>query len=212
MCRTSAQDSSPLAQIGSAASHDYCSAGRHTEEGADVEMRRKKRLQDMSIDELIEMAKHAEEMRQRRNARRRERRQWLKNAPREQTVLRYHAQERPCTVGQYLYVERFVLRWLDEFPGLRGDATAILLTLAHNILHLLHPAQPCTGTRLVDCPSFSLHELCSTGVEILLNYRLDPAFKLTRAQLFEAMAGLTQGLDPERLRFNSLLGDLPIDL
>ncbi len=79
----------------------------------------------MNIDELMEKSLHFEEMRERRNARRRERRKWLKNAPREETALRYRGQERPCTVGQYLKVERFVLRRLDEFParhlGCNGD-------------------------------------------------------------------------------------------
>jgi hypothetical protein len=36
-----------------------------------------------------------------------------------------------------------------------------------------------------------------------LNYRLDPAFKLTHAQIFDAMVGLTQGVDRARLHFNS---------
>jgi hypothetical protein len=176
------------------------------------EMRRKKRLQDMSVDELIERAKQAEEMRKRRNARRRERRRWLKNAPREETALRSHTEEKPCSVDQYLKVERFVLRFLDEFPDLKGNAMAILLTLAHNILHLLHPGEPCTGTRLTDCPTFSLHELCSTAIDVGFNFNLDPAFKLTRYQIAQAMLGLTQGVDRERLRFNTLLGDISIDL
>jgi hypothetical protein len=50
-------------------------------------MRRKKRLQDMSQDELIQFGQALAEQHQRRNARRRERRRWLKNAPREQTVM-----------------------------------------------------------------------------------------------------------------------------
>jgi len=182
-----------------------------TEEGIE-EMRRKKRMQEMSIDELMELAKHAEEVRQRRNARRRERRQWLKTAPREETALRYRAEEKPCSVAQYLKVERFMLRWLDEFPGLKGNALEILLVLAHNILHLLHPEKSCAGTRLSDCPAFSLHELCSTAIEIALNYNLDPAFKLTHSQIFDAMVALTQGIDQERLRFHALLGDISIDL
>ena len=48
-------------------------------------MRRKKHLQDMSRDELIQFRQKLEEQRQRRNARRRERRLWLKAAPREET-------------------------------------------------------------------------------------------------------------------------------
>jgi hypothetical protein len=64
----------------------------------------------------------------------------------------------------------------------------------------------------LDCPSFSLHELCSTAVEIALNYHLDPAFKLTPALIFDTMVGLTQGIDQERLRFHTLLGDLSLDL
>ena len=169
-------------------------------------------MQDMSLDELIQLAQHHEEMRKRRNARRRERRLWLKTAPREETALRSRAEEKHCTVNQYLQVERFVLRWLDEFPGLKGDAMAILLTLAHNILHLLHPGEPCTGTTLVDCPAFSLHELCSAAIDIGFNFNPDPAFKLTRSQISDAMIKLTQGVDRERLRFNTLLGDLSIDL
>jgi hypothetical protein len=94
----------------------------------------------------------------------------------------------------------------------KGDAMAILLTLAHNILHLLHPGEPCTGTTLVDCPAFSLHELCSAAIDIGFNFNPDPAFKLTRSQISEAMIILIQGIDQERLRFNTLLGDLSIDL
>ncbi len=48
-------------------------------------MRRKKHLQDMSRDELIQFGQKLEEQRQRRNARSRERRLWLKTAPREET-------------------------------------------------------------------------------------------------------------------------------
>jgi hypothetical protein len=53
-------------------------------------MRRKKPLQDMSRDELIQFGQKLEEQRQRRNARRREQRLWLKTAPREETFsMRY---------------------------------------------------------------------------------------------------------------------------
>jgi len=124
-------------------------------------MRKKKRMQEMSVDELMEWARHLEEQRERRNARRRKRREFLKTAPREETTLRYRAEEKPCSVTQYLQVECLVLRSLDEFPDLKGDAIAVLLTLAHNILHLLHPGEPCQGPRLLDCPAFSLHELCA---------------------------------------------------
>ncbi len=182
-----------------------------TEERAE-EMRRKKDMQEMSIDELMEMAKHYEEMRQRRNERRRAKRQWQKTAPREETVLRYHGEEKPCSSALYLKVERFVLRWLNEFPDLKQDAVAILLVLAHNILHLLHPEKGCEGTMLADCPAFSIHDLCESAIEITLNFKPDPAFKLTHAQLFDAMVVLTQGVDRERLRFSILLGDLSIDL
>lgn len=182
-----------------------------TEEGAE-EMHRKKSMQQMSGDELIQLAMHSEEMRELRNARRRTRRQWLKTAPREETALRYRGEEKPCNVAQYLKVERFVLRWLDEFPDLKGDATAILLVLAHNILHVLYLKKGCTGTTLADCPSFSIHDLCTTATEIALNYNPDPAFKLTRAQIFNAMVALTQGIEISRLRFNTLLGDISIDL
>jgi hypothetical protein len=175
-------------------------------------MRRQKSMSEMNVDELIELGLHLEKLRVRRNARRRERRAFLKTAPREQTALRYRAQENPCSVAQYLKAERFVLGFLDEFPDLKGNATAILLTLAHTILHQLHPGEPCTGTTLVDCPAFSPHELCSTAVEIALNYHPDPAFQLTPARIFDAMVALTQGIDRERLRFNSLLGDLSLDL
>lgn len=175
-------------------------------------MRRKKRLQEMNLDELMELGKHLQEQRERRNAQRRKRRAWLKTAPREETALRYRAEEKPCSIAQYLQVERFLLRWLDEFPELKGNATAILLTLAHNILHVLHPGQPCTGTRLADCPTFSLHELCSTALDIGFNFNPDPAFKLTRSQIADAMIGLTQGIDLERLRFNTLLGNISLDL
>jgi hypothetical protein len=142
----------------------------------------------------------------------RERRQWLKTAPREETALHYRAEEQPCTIAQYLEVERFVLRSLDEFPDLKGDAMDILLVLAHNILHLLHPKQGCTGTTLADCSAFSLHDLCSTALEIALNFNPDPAFKLTSSEIFGAMIGLTEGIDRERLRFSILLGDISIDL
>lgn len=47
-------------------------------------MRRNKHLQEMSRDELIPCEQKLEEQRQRRNARRRERRLWLKTAPREE--------------------------------------------------------------------------------------------------------------------------------
>ena len=50
-------------------------------------MRRKKHLQDMSRDELIQFGQKLEEQRQRRNALRRERRPWLKTASREETFL-----------------------------------------------------------------------------------------------------------------------------
>lgn len=176
------------------------------------EMRRKKDIQQMSIDEMIELAKHYEEVRKLRNARRRARRQWLKTAPREETALRYRAEEKPCSIALYLKVERFVLRWLDEFPDLRGDAMQILLTLAHNILHLLHQEQHCAGTTLIDCPAFSLHDQCEAAIEIALNFNLDPKFTLTHAQIFEAVMGLSQGVDKERLHFHTLLGDISIDL
>jgi len=54
-------------------------------------MRRKKHLQDMSRDELIPFGQQLEEQRQRRNARRRERRLWLKTAPREETFSMLYA-------------------------------------------------------------------------------------------------------------------------
>lgn len=175
-------------------------------------MGRKKSRQDMSPDELIQWVQDLEEARQRRNASRRERRQWLKTAPREETALRYRAEEKPCSIMLYLQVERFVLRWLPEFPDLRGDAMHVLLTLAHNILHLLHSEESCAGTTIADCPAFSIHEICSAAIEIGLNFNPDPSFKLKRPQIAEAMMWLTQGIDRERLRFNTLLGDLPIDL
>ncbi len=173
---------------------------------------RRKSMQPMSIGELIQSAMHSEEMRQQRNARRRARRLWLKTASREVTALRYHAEEKPCPIALYLEAERFVLRWLDEFPELQGDAVAILLTLAHTILHLLHPEVGCTGTTLADCPAFSIHDLCSTALEIGFNFNPDPAFKLTRSQITGAMIGLTHGVDRERLRFNILLGEISLDL
>src|SRR5258708_32428773 len=54
-------------------------------------MRRKKHLQDMSRDELIQFGQKLEEQRQRRNARSRERRLWLKTAPREETFSMLYA-------------------------------------------------------------------------------------------------------------------------
>src|SRR5205807_9323334 len=54
-------------------------------------MRRNKHLQDMSRDELIQFGQKLEEQRQRRNARRRERRLWLKTAPREETFSMLYA-------------------------------------------------------------------------------------------------------------------------
>jgi hypothetical protein len=54
-------------------------------------MRRKKHLQDMSWDELIQFGQKLEEQRQRRNARRRERRLWLKTAPREEAFSMLYA-------------------------------------------------------------------------------------------------------------------------
>src|SRR5205807_7417789 len=123
--------------------------------------------------------------------RRRERRQWLKTAPREQTALRFRREETPCSVALYLQAERFLLRWLPEFPNLQGDPMCVLLTLAHNVLHLLHPEERCGGATIADCPAFSVHEICSAAVEIGFNYRPDPAFKLTYTQIVFAMAGLT---------------------
>jgi hypothetical protein len=79
-------------------------------------MRKKKSMQEMSVDELLELAKLLAERRERRNAQRRKRRQWRKTAPREETALRYRAEEKPCPVALYLEAERFVLRWLGEFP------------------------------------------------------------------------------------------------
>jgi hypothetical protein len=175
-------------------------------------MRKKKiDLQYMSLEDLMEMAQQYEERCQRRNARRRERRKWLKNAPREQTALKYHAQERPCSIPQYVQVERSLLGFLDEYPLLKGDAIQVLLALSHNILHVLHPEVHCAGTTLADC-AFSMHELCSTALEIAMNFRPDPAFKLTHDQIFEAMMAFTGGVDKERLHFNAILGDLSIDL
>ena len=54
-------------------------------------MRRKKHLQDMSRDELIQFGQKLEEQRQRRNAHSRERRLWLKTAPREETFSMLYA-------------------------------------------------------------------------------------------------------------------------
>ena len=54
-------------------------------------MRRKKPLQDMSRDELIQFGQKLEEQRQRRNARSREQRLWLKTAPREETFSMLYA-------------------------------------------------------------------------------------------------------------------------
>src|SRR5258706_14115238 len=54
-------------------------------------MRRKKHRQDMSRDELIQFGQKLEEQRKRRNARRRERRLWLKTAPREETFSMLYA-------------------------------------------------------------------------------------------------------------------------
>ena len=88
---------------------------------------RKKHPQDMNPEELLQFAQALADQHQRRNARRRERRQWLKNAPREQTALRYLATERPCSVALYLQAERFLLRWLPEFPDLQGDPMCFLL-------------------------------------------------------------------------------------
>ncbi len=173
-------------------------------------MRKKIDLQNMSLEDMLEMGRQYEEQRQRRNARRRERRKWLKTAPREETALKYRAQEKPCAVAQYLQVERALLR---TFPELKmGDAVQILLALAHNILHLQHPEVD--GSReitMADC-ALSMHELCSCALEIALNYRLDPAFQLSHAQIFEAMMTFAGGVDRERLHFNALLGDLSIDL
>jgi hypothetical protein len=54
-------------------------------------MRRKKHLQDRSRDELIPFGQQLEEQRQRRNARRRERRLWLKTAPHKETFSMLYA-------------------------------------------------------------------------------------------------------------------------
>lgn len=175
-------------------------------------MSRKKSKSDMSVDELIQLAQDLEAAQARRNARRREHRAWLKNAPREETALRYRGQEKPCSISIYLQAERRLLRWLPDFPDLQGDAMRILLTLAHSILHLLHPEKRCSALALAECPMFNIHEICQAAIDIGFNYRPDPAFKLTFFQTALAMTGLTQGLDRERLHFDTLLGDLQIDL
>jgi hypothetical protein len=175
-------------------------------------MGRRKDMQDMSVEELLEEAARYKEQRDRHNARRRERRRWLKTAPREQTALRYRREEKPCSVAQYLQAERHLLQWIDEFPDIKGDAMQILLVLSHTILHIIHPEKLCTGDTLADCPAFSTHDLCTAAIDIALNFRLDPKFKVTHAQVFSAMMGLAQGVDLDRLRFNSLLGDISIDL
>ena len=126
--------------------------------------------------------------------------------------MRYRAEEKPCSVAVFLQAERLLLRFLPEFPSFQGDATAVLLTLAHNVLHLLHAEERCAADTIAECPEFSIHEICLAAINIGLNYRLDPAFKLTSTQIGFAMAGLSQGIDRERLRFNNLLGNLPIDL
>jgi hypothetical protein len=175
-------------------------------------MQKKKRMNEMNADELIELATHLDEARQKRNARRRARRAWLKNAPREETALHYHAEEKPCTIAQYLEVERFVLRWLNEFPDLKGDAVLVLLVLAHNILHLLSPEKHCSGTFLAECPSFTIHDLSMTAIEIGYNFRPDPAFHLKAFQIAQGMIELTRGVNQERLNFNKILDDITIDL
>lgn len=144
-------------------------------------MESKKDVRSMTLEEHIQEAERYEAACARRNALRRKRRQWLKTAI-------------------YLQAERRLLRWLPDFPDLAGDAMQILLTLAHSILHLLHPDHHCSARTLADCPVFSVHQLCQTACEIGFNYRLDERFKLT------------QGLDRERLRFDTLLGDLQVDL
>ncbi|EFH84677.1 hypothetical protein [Ktedonobacter racemifer] len=174
--------------------------------------RRKKHLQYMSLDEIKQEVQDYEERRQRRNARRRERRQWLKTAPREETCLRYRGEEKPCDKRTFLKAERFVLQCNEKYPEFKGDAVLILLTLSHNILHLRYPDRACGGDSLADCPLVSLHVLCYTALEVAFNYRLDPGFKLGGAQIAQARLELASGLDRERLRFNTLLGDLSIDL
>src|SRR6266581_2395206 len=100
-------------------------------------MRKKKiDLQNMSLEDMLEMGRQYEEQCQRRNARRRERRKWLKTAPREETALKYRAQEKPCSIAVYLQVERALLRTFPELG--KGDVVQVLLALAHNILHVLH--------------------------------------------------------------------------
>jgi hypothetical protein len=165
----------------------------------------------MTLDEITEYAQEYEERRQRRNAHQRERRRRLKTAPREETVLKYRAQEKPCSIAQYLQAERSLLGKMEDYPDLAGSATDILLVLSHNILHLLHPEIRCPGTTFADC-SFSLHELCAAAIEIGLNYRLDPAFKVSNDQVFRAMMELSSGVNRERLHFNALLSDISIDL
>src|SRR5262245_50931607 len=81
----------------------------------------------MSRDELIKLGQDLEEQCQRRNARRRERQRWLKTAPREETALRYRAEEKPCSIAVFLQAERLFLRWLPEFPHFQGNATAASL-------------------------------------------------------------------------------------
>ncbi len=175
-------------------------------------MRRKKRLQDMSQDELIQFGQALAEQHQRRNARRRERRRWLKNAPREQTALRYRGEEKPCSIAVFLQAEGLLLRRLPDIPDLQGNAVVVLLTLAHMVLHLLHAPDRCAADTIMECPEFSVHEICSAAVEIGLNYHPDPTFKLKHTQIVFAIGELMQGIDKERLHFNTLLGDLPIDL
>ncbi len=175
-------------------------------------MENKKDGYPASTDEWIERAKQVQARQHQRNARQRQRRQWLKQAPREETTLRAHAPEQPCSISLYLQAEHVVLQQMETVPQLKKDALIILLTLAHTILHLLSPEKECRADTTGQCSVFSQHTLCLTALEILRNYRLDPAFHLIPTQKIQVMSCLLHGLDPERLGFEELLGDLPIDL
>src|SRR5215469_6627495 len=98
--------------------------------------------------EVVQRVVRAGKRRLRKNVRAREKRQWLKTAPREDTALRYRGKPEPCSIAQYLFAERVVLRYLEEHPGKRPDALMYLLWMAHLVLHLLHPEEVCKGATI----------------------------------------------------------------
>lgn len=97
-----------------------------------------------------------------------------------------------------------MLNWLAEHPDEKPDAEWVLLTLAHAVLHMLRPE-----ARYED---FTTHDLCSTAIDLGFNFTLHPSLKVKPGDINWTLIRLTSGLDKELLKFNTLLGDIHIDV